>query len=172
MTDRMESKMDMPIGEGAVTARVRERILSQRKRRIGRLLLLVTAVSIGMVFVAMASRDSQTQRNEARLSGRIAQALQESLDKSGSPPRAFPDFGPSHREMGKLYEFNVLYPDMARASTRVGVCAPRSRVPFYLRGSGRYIVTFDGKKFGTAWLTDEALRAERTTLGFSTRLTD
>lgn len=168
----MLTNLEMPISESTVAERVRERILADRKKRIGRTLVMVALVSAAMVVASMATRDHQTQRNEAALANRIAQTMQHEFESTGRPVSKFPDLGPAHPDLGQTYEFNVLYPYGVRTSARTGVCAPRSRLPFYMRESGRYVITFDGQKYATAFLTDEALRREAKLLGFSAQLTD
>ena len=147
----------------AVADRARTRTLTHRRRRIVRSVAAFFGVSALMLLVAMAHRDTQALRADEGRAQRVAQAFQERFEAEGWPPLRLPQLGRADRGYENLFVFNVLYSDQVRVAPPVAVCCRRDRLRLFVRGEVRFVVMFDGQRYGSQWLSDREFfeRADR-----------
>jgi hypothetical protein len=150
----------------AVEQRVRERTLSERKRRVALNAVLVVIVTGGMILAAMAQRDTQAIRSARRLCDDLAAGLQLSLAREGRATVRMPDLGERTQVAQDIYRFNPFYADMVRIRSPIGVFGMREPLDLYLREEGRFVVLFDGTRYEAAWLAEKDYQGQARDLGF------
>lgn len=153
-----------------ISARVLERTLRERRRRLARNIAIYGIISLAMILLAMAQRDAQTVQSAKKYAALLAESLQAEFDAEGIHPLAFPELDPGLKFLGDRYYFNGLYVKDLSASSRVGVCSQRQPVSVFLRSAGRYVVLFDGQRFQNSWLSEADFHRQARELGFDSLL--
>ena len=146
-------------------ARIRARTLRQRRRRVARNVFTFAVISAALVFLALLQRDIQAQRQMYADAELAARALQMELERSGRPPIHFPTQVDKKYGLSDRYVFNLFYQRLLRRHSPVAVCCLLKPVHLFLNADGRYVVLFDGKRFGVRWMTEAQLRASPDELG-------
>lgn len=148
-----------------VDRRVRERTLAERKRRIWRNGLIFLAISLAMVYIALAQRDQQAVRNASDLGQRIADEFQKTMVAEGRPPNRVPDLAPKYRLALSQFLFNPLYLDLSRTVKPVAVVLTKTPIHLFFGKPGRVLVLFDGEKYHAEWMLEEVFQQRRAGLG-------
>jgi hypothetical protein len=156
----------LPAADPAVAARVRQTILAQRGWRILRNAVFFVLVTIGMVCIVMWQRDSVGFQYWNDVGRKLADAMQTEFDRTDKPPMSILGLDP------KVYQFAInrlgVNPSYDRkVLLRSPVVAAGTVVPsdFYLRGTGRELVLFDGRTFTPVWIPEAQFLREAETLG-------
>lgn len=154
-----------PQTQADVARRVRERTLAERKRRIWRNALFFVAVTIAMLYIALAERDRQAVRNAADTGRRLAAALQQDFDQQGRLPSRVPDLGERYRLALAQFMTNSIYTSQYPTLNPVAVMFSKQPVTLYFRPPGRIVVLLEKKAFRSEWLDESVFRERRAALG-------
>ena len=154
-----------PLSQADVAQRVRQRTLTERKRRIWRNALIFIAVTIAMLYVALVERDRQAVRNATDIGRRLAAALQQDMDQTSRLPSRVPELGQPYRSALAQFMTNPIYTSQYPTLNPVAVMYTKQPVSLYFRPPGRVVVLLEQKQFRSQWFDETDFRQRRAALG-------
>lgn len=161
----MNVETTAPRSNEEIAQRVRERTRAERKRRIWRNGLFFVAVTIVMLYIALLERDRQAVRNASDIGQRLAQALQDQMQKDGQLPSRVPDLGPRYRLAAAQFIPNAMYAAQSATLSPVAVMHTKQPISLYCRAAGRVVVLFENRAFRSEWMDERVFRERRAALG-------
>lgn len=152
-------------------ARVEERVMYTRRRRVLRGSALIVGITGLMVYLAVGQRDREAERGGLDTANRIARGLREVHARDQFLPLQIPESVLRQGVERGQWTFNVTYPEQVVKSGRSGVCCTNPPIDLFLQDDVRFVVVFDGRDFIVQRLSEPQFREQAASLGFGGQIT-
>lgn len=157
----------VPVGDGALSERIRLRTMRRRRSRVWRRAVSLAALGVLVLAAILVNRDWVLSRGISSEASAVARALQETYERESDFPLLVTDRTQPLDRFHERYHFNMWYGNEVQWRPRVGVCCSQKPVHFSLRADRRVVVLFDGNRFSWQWLPESEFQAQAEGLGFA-----